>query len=54
MGGRKVMLELLNALAEAWSAIEQELWSLSGCKLRKAAKAKSQQEESGRTCCLTT
>jgi hypothetical protein len=33
MGSRKVVLELLNALAEAWSAIEQEVCSLSIRKL---------------------
>jgi hypothetical protein len=53
MGSRKVVLELLDALAEAWSAIEQESWSLSEGKLRKTGKAKSQQDESDRASCLT-
>jgi len=48
------MLELLDALAEAWSTIEQELRSFSSCRLLKAAKAESQQEESERANCVTT
>src|SRR5208337_1966099 len=53
MGGGKVMLELLDALAEAWSAVEQELWGLSHCRLRKTGKAQDQQKNGGRPCCTT-
>jgi len=53
MGGRKLMLELLEALAEAWGAIEQELWSLSSCNLRWTEEAQNHQKETGKSGCAT-
>ena len=53
VGSRKVMLELFDALTEAWGAVEQELWSLSSGKLRRTAKAKNQQKKSTRAYCAT-